>query len=387
MTTRNPAQPDAGTVSKALRNLCCSTLRQISEVPADVAALFARAEKHDPQYGLAWFANLADTVFPGDAGVCLHVLRINGTPVAAVPLHVRATSRGRVARALGNFYTCLYAPALDADIRAADLAVLFNDIKQVHAPLASIALAPMDSNGPSFRALQQALQGAGFSTYSHLAFGNWYLPVEGSCSDYLAARPGEVRSTLRRMGKKFATAGGRFEIVTSPEQVAAAIAAYSVVYNTSWKRPEPFDRFMPGLAQLCAAKGWLRLGLAWIGDRPVAAQFWIVAGGKAHIYKLAYDAEFRQFSPGSLLTAQLMQRAIDVDRVSEIDYLKGDDAYKNQWMTHRRERLGLLAFNPRTFGGLVGLARESIGRALVAAKWRKRPDAAETAGDRAALNA
>ena len=387
MTTSLSAQPDADRASPAPRILRCETLRRWSEVPADVAALFLQAEQHDPQYGLGWFSNLTETVFPGDTGLCLHVLRINDTPVAALPLYVQATARGSEATALGNFYTCLYAPALHDQLAAHELAVLITDVKRVHAPLVSISLAPLDGAARSFAVLQQALHMARLHTYSHPAFGNWYLPVTGSCADYLASRPGEVRNTLKRMGKKFAAAGGRFEIVTAPDQMAAAMAAYSAVYGTSWKKPEPFERFMPGLAQLCAAKGWLRLGVAWLDERPVAAQFWIVAGAKAHIYKLAYDAEFRQFSPGSLLTAQLMQRAIDHDEVTEIDYLKGDDAYKNQWMTHRRERLGLLAFNPRTVGGLMGMARESTGRALVALKLRKRPEASATPADKTALHA
>jgi hypothetical protein len=302
------------------------------------------------------------------------VLRIDNAAVAAMALHVTPTTWGHAAKALGNFYTCLYAPAVANSVTPVHLAHLFNDIKLAHAPLASISLAPLETESHLLRLLQQGMDQAGLHTYSHPAFGNWYLPVASSWSQYMAARPGELRSTLKRMGKKFASAAGRFEIVVSPERAAAAIAAYTTVYNTSWKRPEPFAGFMPGLAHACAAHGWLRLGLAWVGDRPVAAQLWIVAGGKANIYKLAYDAEFKHLSPGSLLTAQLMQWVIDEDKVTEIDYMKGDDAYKNQWMTHRRERMGLLGFNPRTVGGLLGLAREATSRLLVAFKLRKRTE-------------
>lgn len=354
--------------------LRCETLHQFKDVPADVVGLFARAELSDPQFGLGWFQNLTDTTFAGDAGVKLHVLRLNGAPLAALPLHLKAATGGNMARALGNFYTCLYAPSLAPGVTADQLAELLRHIKREHAPLASLALSPLDDEPATLQLLQTALRLAGLRTYQHHAFGNWYLPVSGNSASYMASRPGEVRSTLKRMSKKFAAAGGRFEIVVEPSQVDAAIAAYTSVYNSSWKRPEPFEQFMPGLARVCAAQGWLRLGLAWIDERPVAAQFWIVSGGKAHIYKLAYDNDYRHLSPGSLLTAQLMQRVIDEDKVREIDYMKGDDAYKNQWMTHRRERMGLLAFNPHTMGGLVGLAREATGRGLVALKLRKRPD-------------
>ena len=88
--------------------------------------------------------------------------------------------------------------------------------------------------------------------------------------------------------------------------------------------------------------------------RPVAAQVWIVSNGVASIYKLAYDQRYSNLSIGSILTARLMEHVIDVDRVGEVDFLTGDDAYKQDWMSGRRERRGIIAFNPRTLQGTLG---------------------------------
>jgi CelD/BcsL family acetyltransferase involved in cellulose biosynthesis len=85
----------------------------------------------------------------------------------------------------------------------------------------------------------------------------------------------------------------------------------------------------------------LRLGIASISGRPVAAQFWTVEGGTAFIHKLAHVEDARDHSPGSLLTAAMMERAIDVDRVSEVDFGTGDDPYKRDWMDSRRPRYRL----------------------------------------------
>ena len=113
---------------------------------------------------------------------------------------------------------------------------------------------------------------------------------------------------------------------------------------------------------MCARQGWLRLGLAFIGEQPVAAQFWLVLHGRACIYKVSYNEKFSEFSPGSLLTGHLMRHVIEVDQVREVDYLIGDDAYKKIWMSHRRERWGIVAYNPRTLGGLWGALREAMAR-------------------------
>ena len=99
-----------------------------------------------------------------------------------------------------------------------------------------------------------------------------------------------------------------------------------------------------------------------IRDRPIAAQIWIVSNGKANIYKLAYDENFKAYAPGTLLTALLMAQAIDVDKVQKIDYLIGDDPYKAAWMSQRNERWGIVAHNARTVKGILGLAREMVGR-------------------------
>ncbi len=116
--------------------------------------------------------------------------------------------------------------------------------------------------------------------------------------------------------------------------------------------------------QLAAARGGLRLGVAYVGDTAAAAQVWIVHASVAYIYKLAYDERFADLSVGTVLTAHLMEHVIDVDKVRDIDYLTGDDPYKKDWMTHRRERLGIMAFNPRTPRGVLMAARHLGAAAL-----------------------
>jgi len=114
----------------------------------------------------------------------------------------------------------------------------------------------------------------------------------------------------------------------------------------------------------CANRGWLRLGIAWLDGKAIAAQFWIVAHGKASIYKLAYDEAFKAYGSGTLLTAMLMAHVIEKDHVAEIDYLIGDDPYKKTWMSLRRERWGLVAYNPKSILGIVGMSKEVFGRTL-----------------------
>jgi hypothetical protein len=167
-----------------------------------------------------------------------------------------------------------------------------------------------------------------------------------------------------RKSKKFRREPGGWpwtEVIVDPGDVDRGMDAYEAVYAKSWKQPEPYPAFVREWARICANEGWLRLGLAWDGDVPVAAQFWFVSNGTAYIFKLAYDEGHANLSAGTVLTAQLMRHVLEQDQVGEVDYLTGDDGYKRSWMSHRRERVGLLCCNRSTLPGLLLSAREWLG--------------------------
>ncbi|MCW5611024.1 MAG: GNAT family N-acetyltransferase [Rubrivivax sp.] len=345
---------------------------------ADVVALFDTAERQDFQAGLDWLRLLGDTTCGAGDEVSLLLLRQCGRATAALPLITRVRGGRAEVSALSNFYTSRLVPPIAAGVGVSALAQLFTALRKQSPRPAVVNLAPFERQSSEYTALRDALRQAGLHAYEYFCFGNWFLPAEdhaGRADSYIASRPGEVRSTLRRMSRRFESAGGTIEVVSSPEDAERAIAAYLAVYAASWKQPEPHPEFIPGLIRLCARRGWLRMGVAWIGGRPVGAQLWIVAGGRAAIFKLAYDAEYARFSPGTLLTAALMRQALDVDRVAQVDYLTGDDAYKSAWMTHRRERWGLVAYEPRSPYGAWMLAREALARAAkhALARVRARP--------------
>ncbi len=338
--------------------------RHPDEFPVDVQRLFLEAEKISIELGPAWFRNLIDTVYPLDRGVRFYVLRHGGRPVAALPLLVAAQWGGKQIRSLANYYSALFAPVLHTTVTAKDLVPMLKAIVADEGPVESFRFVPMDPESTSYQRLREALRMAGLVPFPFFSFGNWYLTVDSDWAQYLANRKGTLRNTIKRMGKKFAAEGGSLEIVQGPEALDRAIEAYEQVYACSWKVPEPYPTFVPELIRACAQSGWLRLGIARLEDKPIATQVWIVANGKASIYKVAYDEAYKQYAPGTLVTGLLMEHVLNQDGVAEVDYLIGDDKYKQTWMSHRRERWGILAFNPLNLRGLYGMTREVAGRSM-----------------------
>lgn len=337
---------------------------QVDELPADALRLMTQAEELSVECGADWFRNLCASVDSLRSAAEFHVLLRGNTAVAVLAVTRRRDLLPREYRieSLTNYYTALFAPAIAEGMQAGDLVPLIRSLLASGRRIASVRLAPLDPMSREFTLLREAFVCAGVPVFPRFCFGNWYLRQVDDWAHYFDSRDGALRSTLRRMGQRFAMQGGRLEIISGPERLAEGITAFVKCYRASWKRQEPYPGFVPGLIELCARRGWLRLGVAWLGHQPVAAQLWIVANGRAEIYKLAHDMQFSRYSPGTLLTAQLLQHVCEEDRVSEVDYLIGDDHYKRLWMSHRRERWGLAAYNPGTLGGILGWGVECFRR-------------------------
>nr|WP_316639071.1 GNAT family N-acetyltransferase [uncultured Roseateles sp.] len=343
-----------------------------SEFTPEVRRFFVSAESISFQLGFDWYKNLVDTVFPKHPGVQVFVLYRDEVPIAALPILVSKKFLATRIESLSNYYTALYAPVVRPGLKAFDLVPLIKAVRHANPWFDSLSLAPMDPNSSVYRMLLNAMGGAGLMPFQYYSFGNWYLKVKSNWSSYLLSRTGKQRNTISRMGKKLAGDGGWLELI-KVEDLERGLQAYEQVYAASWKKSEPHQAFVPGLLRTCARRGWLRLGVVWLEGKAIAAQIWIVAHGKADIYKVAYDEAYKAYSPGTLLTAMLMQHVMEVDKVSEVDYLIGDDPYKQTWMSDRRERWGIIAYNPRSPRGLVSLVREVLWRSLkpIVARLRK----------------
>lgn len=348
-----------------------------ADLPESALKLFSSAEKQAFDLGQPWFANLAATVAVDGYRPYFYVGSVEGIPRAILPMLVPDNPGEISAKGFETYYTTLYQPILIEGARVRDLRQVIDCLRTDCPALSELRFAPLNPAAPASIILRNALQAAGWVTFGYFCFGNWYLPVTGSYQDYFESRKPKMRNTIRRLGKKLTADGGALEVIVDGDRVEAGIAAYNAVYSASWKVAEPHEGFVPGLVRMLAATGRLRLGVAWLGDKPIAAQIWVVNHGKAGIYKVGYDEAHAAYSPGTLLTAHLMEHVIDRDGVSEVDYYIGDDPYKQTWMTHRRERWGIVAYNPRTLHGIWRLSREIGARAIKALANRFRPKTPE----------
>jgi hypothetical protein len=347
------------------------TYRGLGTLPSAYSGVFAESSAESVFLTRLWFENFERTVLDeGQVATVYGVERGASGTEAVAALMLRGHARDGVLgprrlTSLANYYTCFYGVAKNAGAEPTAVAdALATALWADRGNWDAVDLHPLLQSAPDFSALRDAFRKRGIVVQPYFCFGNWYLEVGGrSFDEYLGTLSSVLRKNIPYNRRRFErSANNRLEIVTAPADVERALADYESVYLSSWKIPEAFPEFIRGLVRGAAKLGWLRLGVAYVEGRPAAAQIWLVCSGVASIYKIAYDEQYSKLSVGSVLTARLIEHVIDVDKVSIVDYLSGDDDYKSKWMSARREFWGLLALNPRTLAGALQIAKHVGGR-------------------------
>jgi hypothetical protein len=300
-------------------------LNEVQET-AELSALLDAPIAKGPFDRLGWFRGLAE-----DCGVTpLLAVARDGGALAILPL---AQSEAGL-RPLSNWYAFTVRPVFSEGADAHGLlTAIARDLKK---KADSITLSPVPNEAAEATQIIDAFRAAGWFVAHEPCDTNHHLALDGrSYAQYLAARPGQLRTTLKRKAKKVAvTLHDRFD--------EAAWADYEAIYAQSWKPEEGSPAFLRRFAREEGAAGRLRLGVAHAEldgvHQPVAAQLWTVEGGTAYIHKLAYVEAAKPLSPGTSLSAALFERVIDGDKVDFIDFGTGDDPYKRDWMELQRPR-------------------------------------------------
>jgi len=274
----------------------------------------------------------------------------DGLIVAAIPL---ASVDHKLARGLTAPYSTLFQPPLDNS----EYAIVLGRLLAPHIA-GVLRLDCIDVGDPAMDGFLRGLSEGGsvLAVYAH--FANWHEDI-AAFPDYWTTRGSRLKSTIKRKSAALTRDHRlRFETVDLTKDWQSGADIYNAIYAKSWKPPEPHEGFIGSLLRNLGPEGTARLALAVIDDVPAAAQIWLVRPPYATIFKLAQDPKFDQHSPGSLLTHWFLKELCENGGVRSVDFGRGDDAYKKDWLKHRRLRQGAIVANPRTLRGLVATILE-----------------------------
>lgn len=291
-------------------------------------------------------------------------------PPAERPLIIRARTEGSdawlflaetrgAAVGLASWYTLAFRPIITgAPSPEAALALIVAAGRRLRPLLSSIILDHVPEAEAEL--IRRGFGRAGWATHVEPQTANWSIDVTGkSFEEFWAERPGQLRSTVKRKATK-----APVDTVIYDRFDETAWDEYADIYADSWKPDEGSLTFLRAMAEEEGAAGALRMGIARLEGRAIAAQLWTVDHGTAIIHKLAHREDAAELSPGTILSKAMFAHVINNDNVSLIDFGTGDDRYKADWMDTRVMRMRIELYNPRKPAGLFGALKSGL-RTLV----------------------
>jgi len=310
---------------------------------------------------LEWFQALAETTLD-PVEKCVFAVAFDGdTAKAALPL----ASTGASLRGLTAPYTTCYAPAFPDAEWARYLGARAQSFVK-----GSLQLNALDAADVSTAAFLDGLSASGLVMAQYQNFLNFYERTN-DFQTYWIARPSRLKSTVRR--KLAQAAAEQVEFQSYRDELADAAQAYEEVYRASWKIPEPHPNFIKTMVEKLGQSGFVRIGIMRLRGSPIAAQIWLVCQRRATIFKLAHREDVKELSPGTLLTHWMVSTLMREEGITEIDFGRGRDAYKRDWVAESRIRSGVVAGNWKTMAGQRTITGKVLPTWLSAIIRRARP--------------
>ncbi|ANG62528.1 hypothetical protein A8C75_08515 [Marinobacterium aestuarii] len=344
-----------------------SSYPRINALPDVFLRLLEEKDQDSIFLGRDWFDNFSATVATGAGDVFfLCMADNNGRAVAVLPMWRNEGRfhgvKVRKLTGLSNYYSPIYDVIIDASLTTREYAYSFF-MTYLWKEMKGWDL--VDFYPVSIEARNDILKISGVKIwkFDYFITKNFYHDSCENFENYISSRSSRVVNTVKRKFKKLDAVGGwSVCIYTELDSIESKLKDYHRVYENSWKNDEPYPEFINGFARMCAKKNRLRLGVLDVDGKPIAVQLWVVANRVAYIYKLAYDKNYKNLSPGTVLTTKMIERVIKIDNVEVIDFLTGLDFFKKEWMDRSRCLYGVQIVNYRSLSGMMVLLINEISK-------------------------
>ncbi len=199
------------------------------------------------------------------------------------------------------------------------------------------------------------------------------IPGGATWEDYLSARSANFRGQVRRRTRRLSSAGVRFRLAHERDRLASDMDMLIALHRGRWgARARAFsgarEAFHRDFAEVAFEQGWLRLWLAEVEDKPVAAWLGFRFGEVEYFYQSGRDLAWDKHGVGAGLLEHSIREAF-ADGMREYRMLRGDEDYKRRYATAIRHVVTIAVPLTQRGRGVVAvarpLARSAGGRALL----------------------
>ena len=153
--------------------------------------------------------------------------------------------------------------------------------------------------------------------------------------EFLAARSSNFRQQVRRRERKLIREHGLSYRLSDESTLERDLGSVFALHEARWEGPEStsFSRaaaFHRDFAAVALDRGWLRLWLAEVGGRPVAAWYGFRFAGAEWYYQAGRDPAWEREAIGFVLLAHTIRSALE-DGMTEYRLLLGGESYKDRF--------------------------------------------------------
>jgi CelD/BcsL family acetyltransferase involved in cellulose biosynthesis len=191
-----------------------------------------------------------------------------------------------------------------------------------------------------------------------------FITLNGSWEMYLTSRSRKLRYNLRSRRRQLASQGALgFQHYTTPEQIRCQLGRAIEIHARRWSGQRTSTTFSSSASarafyfeaiERLAAIGVVDLSTVELDSDLLAFCVGFVHAGKLYYYMPGFDPEYARYAPSTILLAHLIEMAY-AQGLREVDFMLGEEPYKEQWATDTRAtcRLVVAAPGPRAAAALV----------------------------------
>ncbi len=190
----------------------------------------------------------------------------------------------------------------------------------------------------------------------------YFLPLKGSWEEQYKALKRNAKSDVRRRINRLEREGAlSYFSIRSKEDIDRFLP---VLFDQPTKRwmekygvrsrfyDERFEGFIRNIVETARVKGFLDFTGLRLDDNVIALHIGLSHHFKYYYFIPTFDLAYRDFSPGKVLIYHMLKTQSE-NRVTEFDFLRGEEDYKSGWSEQYRELFRLYASSNTAKGRLI----------------------------------
>jgi CelD/BcsL family acetyltransferase involved in cellulose biosynthesis len=317
-----------------------ASFESLSNLKRDWDQLLQRSASHVPfltfEYLQAWWGTRGGGEWPDDSQLVLVTAYDQDRLVGIAPLFHAENLQGKPALMLIGAIEV--SDFLDFIVQPKDLPEFISGLIDFLLMEDLPAWEVLDfynilEDSPTIKALAAEAAQRGWDYQQIKLQPSPYIPLSQDFETYLAGIDKKQRHEIRRKLRNVASNPVKSELYFT-EDLASLEPDMEAFINMMAQDPNKKEFLTPlmrvhlkNTARIAFDNNWLQLSFFTVDGIKAAANMSFQFNNRLWLYNSGWDWEYRQYSPGWILLAYLIQWAAE-NQIEEFDFMRGDEDYK-----------------------------------------------------------